>query len=787
MAASAGQDGSSASGGAAGQSGLSGEGGVGVAGSGDTRVINDGTISGGWSADGLTQANAVEFQNGGNVLEIRSNSVIEGKAIATRAVGEMDDILELGGDADQTFDVARIGTQYVGFSQFAKTGASTWTLSGTTSELTPWTLQAGVLSVSEDGSLGDISGGLTFEGGALRITGTTYATTGRTITLGSGGGILDIADTGHTFTLSQGLTGPGGLTKTGAGSLVLNGANTYSGITDVAQGTLILGETAANNGAFVSGDAVIRSGATLAGHGSVGGDLTNSGSLSPGNPAGDHAVFTIHGDYTQTAGGTLRMDVDPQNATGDLLAVGGIARLDGGLIINPANQTAWHTKQIIVDAAGGVSGIFATVEDNSATLDTVARYDANTVYIDVYRNNVVFETEVPGLTENQESTAGALDQLPTGDPIRQAVLEAGEENAPSSLDALSGEIHADAGSALLASERVTRLVMSGNIRNRINGDSSRNGPAPVPEMRPPPADSKSGMPYEEPATEPMADAPARRYHLWGELVADDLTLDGDGNAATTEQSLAGIYAGVNIPLANGWETGIAYGHTEADLDVRDRNSSAEIGNNVLAGTIGRSWQHGDNAINFFLGGSYTRSDVSTKRHVSVGPLNETLVADYDADSAQLFTEVGYEMKAGRRGVLEPFLGLGYAAVRGDGYREKGGIAALEGDGIEADEFNTTLGMRFRQGFDVGRLPAWVRAGAGWQHSFGDGQGTTDHSFSVGPDFHIKGSPLDKDSAVIDLGAGVRLTDSLGIGATYDGRFSENNSENTYRLNLDWKF
>jgi autotransporter-associated beta strand protein len=67
----------------------------------------------------------------------------------------------------------------------------------------------------------------------------------------------DANDVAHDITLSGILIGNGRLTKTGAGSLVLNGLNTYTGTTTVASGTLggsgsIAGTTTVASNAFVA-------------------------------------------------------------------------------------------------------------------------------------------------------------------------------------------------------------------------------------------------------------------------------------------------------------------------------------------------------------------------------------------------------------------------------------------------------------------------------------------------------------------------------------------------------
>ncbi len=112
--------------------------------------------------------------------------------------------------------------------------------------------------MSQDASLGDASGGLSFNGGTLRFD--TAFTTGRTITLNAGGGTIDV-EAGPFAGLSGDIGGNGGLTKTGAGILVLSGNNSYGGPTAVNAGTLV----AASNSALPGDTAVkVNLGAGLA-------------------------------------------------------------------------------------------------------------------------------------------------------------------------------------------------------------------------------------------------------------------------------------------------------------------------------------------------------------------------------------------------------------------------------------------------------------------------------------------------------------------------------------------
>ena len=162
------------------------------------------------------------------------------------------DTLALGGSADTSFDVSTIGAgaRYQNFGVFQKTGTSTWTLTSTTTAVTPWTISQGTLSVSSDGALGDTSGGLTLTGGTLQWGAGFNLSPARSITLGAGGGTFDT--NGFTSAIGVDIAGSGGLTKNGAGTLILGAPNDYTGGTTVNAGTLqvVSGASLASTGAI---------------------------------------------------------------------------------------------------------------------------------------------------------------------------------------------------------------------------------------------------------------------------------------------------------------------------------------------------------------------------------------------------------------------------------------------------------------------------------------------------------------------------------------------------------
>jgi autotransporter-associated beta strand protein len=136
---------------------------------------------------------------------------------------------------------------------------------------------------------------LNFDGGTLRpaAASTTYISGLTNAFILDGGAKIDVAS-GNDITITQNLltdvssTG-GGLTKDGVGSLTLTGTNTYTGVTAVSAGKLVV-----NGNISTSSLTTVAATAALGGTGTVGA-VTISGILAPGNSIG---TITSIGDVT---------------------------------------------------------------------------------------------------------------------------------------------------------------------------------------------------------------------------------------------------------------------------------------------------------------------------------------------------------------------------------------------------------------------------------------------------------------------------------------------------------
>src|SRR6185295_9266383 len=131
-----------------------------------------------------------------------------------------------------------------------KNGAGTLVLTGFNGFLGPTIVNGGTLSLSNNANLGDVSAAsrLVLNGATLVTTAVmdldNFGANPRPVTI-SGATSFDVADT-TTLTVRGIVDGPGALTKTSNGTLVLSGANTYQGPTTLQGGTL----TVANNSAL---------------------------------------------------------------------------------------------------------------------------------------------------------------------------------------------------------------------------------------------------------------------------------------------------------------------------------------------------------------------------------------------------------------------------------------------------------------------------------------------------------------------------------------------------------
>jgi fibronectin-binding autotransporter adhesin len=239
------------------------------------------------------------------------------------------------------------------------------------------------------------------------------------------GGALTTGGTNATTAYAGVISGTGGtLTKQGAGTMTLSGANTYTGVTTVAAGIL-----AATNSASLgtsAGGTTVQNGAEL--------DISNNITLSDavaitGSGVGNGgALHSISGDNTITSSiiltGDAQINVDAQSLYVDGATTGGANFTKDGaglLILNGGNSYTGAT--IINDGTLRISNTTTAFAGNALWLDSA---DATTLFKDTAGTLPAAVGDQVGLWKDKSgNTRNAQQANPGNQPLRVSNTQSG--------------------------------------------------------------------------------------------------------------------------------------------------------------------------------------------------------------------------------------------------------------------------------------------------------------------------------------------------------------------------
>ena len=390
---------------------------------GATAVVG-GTLKIG-NASALNANNAVTVGGNGSAptFDLNNNSVtiagLNDGGYTTGTVtnsGTSVKTLTLGGNGNYSYAGAITATTPANFS-LIKTGAGTQTLTGSNlysgstsvtggvlniqngtalgagsasvSSVGALQLQGGIMvangltlsgtGVSSDGALRSISGSNTYSGlinvtSASRINSdadTLYLTTGG-ITLGNN--TLSIGGAGNTV-VSGILSGSGGLSKDGAGTLTLTNSNSFTGSTVLSGGTLSIGDgTAGHDGSIASSSGINLANASVSLVYNLFGTQTFSGVVS-----GSGSLTQQAGSLTLTATNTFTGNT---TIGGGTLALGGAGKLGNGTYSGAIANSGLlaYNSSASQTLSGAISGTGSLVMNGSGVLTLTGpnSYSGNT-------------------------------------------------------------------------------------------------------------------------------------------------------------------------------------------------------------------------------------------------------------------------------------------------------------------------------------------------------------------------------------------------------------------------
>ncbi|MEA9563018.1 MULTISPECIES: S8 family serine peptidase [unclassified Xanthomonas] len=484
-------------------------------------------------------------------------------------------------------------------------------------------------------------------------------------------GTVDVEVTTLRSTWANDITGSGGLTKRGSGTLILSSSNnTFAGDTQVLDGTL---QTASLQSARVD----VLNGATLIGAGRIAGTVSNRGStLQVGG-----AVLAIGGNYTQDDFGRLALNV------GDRLNVSGTATIDGDLqLLGRRDYVVNNTTYPVLQATNGLQGTFASLSSGPAVtfLNATLSYDANNAYVSLQRMDVTAVAASLGAigTASMESAIRVeqafqkvdAQQLQgsggiSGDFIRAAAAlqqSPDAKTAADSLRSLSGRAHAASAAMTFDTIDLGRRALAAHF------------------------DGLSQQP--------------RLLGTWQRALGGP----GEGGVTTAGFATSGWMMGNDLRLASGAVTGFAFGETRSnslgDLDGargRDRQVQAQLYWGTTLGSAYTLAQLGFGNVNRQI-----------ERTLQLGEDRSSAFSDYSGSYLSGNLETGYRWGHAAAS-LTPYMGLDYVRLRSEGFRESGGDGfGLRADASTSSSTQVLAGMRsaYRwRGLQLGGYAEWQQA------------------------------------------------------------------------------
>ena len=399
------------------------------------------TAAGTVQVDGAAVSNGLSFVDGGGTLAVQAG------ASYTASGGPLNVGFDGGNTGSGTLTVADTGSMIGNVSVF---NAGTVDINGTSGDATVevdgnLTLFAGATGTST--LAGDVSGGVTVNGGTLTTDGTSVI--GTTLDIDGGTVNADAATTvtGAATVTSGSLTVGAGQSLTYASLTVADGASFTAGtgaqVFGTANTTTINGAATYNDGSALNDNGSIDIGAT----GSVTFNTGGTGIVFDADQD-NNAVGTITSDGTITVNGTGNVSfgtdgddnfTNQGSATLALLDSSSVSDIDVLTNSSTANGATAGTAAIFL--GGGTSLGFTTLNSSAGTIVSAGTLDGD-VNLSGTAGLDLNDGTITGALDNQSATAITLDGTVTGAFTQQG---AGAQTTVDGTSSFGSTVDVDSG------------------------------------------------------------------------------------------------------------------------------------------------------------------------------------------------------------------------------------------------------------------------------------------------------------------------------------------------------
>jgi autotransporter-associated beta strand protein len=727
---------------------------------GTARFILNGT--GALDISALTTGGTIagSIEGNGNVFLGAHNLAVGGNNLSTTFSGVIQD----GGVAGGTG------------GSLTKTGIGILTLTATNTYTGGTTISGGTLQLAGAGTLGGTTGTLGVSGGTLDLGTTTQTTGALTLTGGAiQNGTLNSSAFGvQAGTISAALAGAGDLTKTGTGTVVLSGINTYTGATTINGGVLEV------DGAITSSSGVtVNAGGTLTGTGlvdppvpaPVATTINSGGTLAPGNGTPGTSM-TISGNLAFQSGAQYLVQLNP--ATASFANVTGTATLGGATVNALYANGSYVAKQYTILTAGHVSGTFGSLVNTNlpSGFKTDLSYDATHAYLDL--SLAFIPPPGSGLSGNQQAVGNAIiNSFNTSGSI--PLVFGGL--TPAGLTQLSGETATGSQQTTFDAMGMFMGLLTDPFMSRAGGANPPPGAAGFAAEEQGAsayAARKSGDAYAMFTKAPPAPF-VQRWSVWAAGFGGSQSTDGNAalGSNNTTGNIAGTAVGVDYLFSPNTLAGFALAGGGTNFSVAGGGSGRS--DLFQAGAYVR---HTNGAAYMTAALAYGWQDITTDRTVTVAGFDH-LRAEFNANAWSGRLEGGYRFVSpwiGGIGIT-PYAAAQFVTFDLPAYAEQAltgaSTFALAYGSRDVTDTRSELGIRTDKSFAMQDGILTLRGRFAWAHDFNPDRSIAATFQSLpGASFVVNGAAQASDSALTTASIERKWMNGWSVAATFEGEFSE---------------
>lgn len=533
----------------------------------------------------------------------------------------------------------------------------------------------------------------------------------------------------------------GSLTKSGEGTLVMTGSNTYRGGTTVEGGKLL----GYSNSFGVSGDDGKANGKVVVNGGTFGiletynDQFTMKGDIERGE--GTHSV-----DVVVNAGGTFQITAGQNVTMGTLEFKEGAGFTVGSEDVDVLKEAYAGTAQTGTVTTTGVTGAdLAVANPDYAFFKTELKAEGNKLTGTLSRDETKsFATYAQNA--NGHAIASALEGA-AGGALFDAMIGATKGDVAKTYNSLGDDFILNTRNAGI----VNGMTLSRAIKDQAAGIGE-------------------GRKVE------MADGTAR---LWATGVGSWSTLDY-GQSDIDSDFYAGLF-GAEVDVCSATKLGLFFGAGSTDNKAGDNKVESD---DIHFGAYGVT--NFSDVVNATYGFVYSHQSADATRALQVGSQLGMNAFSGDTDITQIFAEAAYTGLNTDAYSIEPYFGLSWIHAESDGFNEQVGTMAFSTTTEDQDVQVTTLGVRGAIPFTMGETKVALKGDVAWNHFFGDTEAEASMALAGSGVAHLKGGELG-DMASVGLGVEAQVGKMTTMGLSYTGAYDGDITSHGISANVRFNF